>query len=122
MVDEVSNLENTSSRSRYGKYQFNSDLIDNTAKNSFGTFRPTKLNKSVHRPWFDEICNHKRQEFHSARKIYNRFKSETNRIRLSEASKDYKFTMNKSFEKYQNKIACNIRKSAKSDHKKYGVY
>jgi hypothetical protein len=56
---------------------------------------PTKLNKSVNRPWFDEICKHKRQEFHSARKIYNRFKSDTNRIRLSEASKDYEFAMNK---------------------------
>ena len=119
MVDELSNLENTSSRSRYGKCQFNSDLFDNTAKNSF---RPTQLNQSVHRPWFDEICKHKRQEFHSARKIYNRFKSEANRIRLSEASKDYKFAMNTSFEKYQDKITCNIRKSAKSDPKNYGIY
>jgi hypothetical protein len=73
---------------RYGKYHFNSDLFDNTEKNSFGTFRPTKLNKSVNRPWLDEICKHKIQKRHSARKIYNRFKSATDRICISLWSSD----------------------------------
>ena len=36
-----------------------------------------------------------------------------------EASKDYKFAMNESFEKYQDKITCDIRNSAKSDPKKF---
>jgi hypothetical protein len=36
-----------------------------------------------------------------------------------EASKAYTFAMNKSFEKYQDKIACDIRNSAKSDPKQF---
>jgi hypothetical protein len=123
MVDELSNLQNTSSEVDMENINLIvnliCDLFDSTATNSFGTVRPTQSNRSVNRPWFDVICKHKRQEFHTARKIYNRFKSETNRIRLSEASKAYKFAMNKSFEKYQDKITCDIRNSAKLDPKKF---
>jgi hypothetical protein len=36
-----------------------------------------------------------------------------------EASKDYKFAMNERFEKYQDRITCDIRNSAKSDPKKF---
>ena len=123
MVDELNNLQNTSSEVDMENINLIvnliCDLFDSTATNSFGTVRPTQSNRSVNRPWFDVICKHKRQEFHTARKIYNRFKSETNRIRLSEASKAYKFAMNKSFEKYQDKITCDIRNSAKLDPKKF---
>ena len=123
MVDELSNLQNTSSEVDMENINLIvnliCDLFDSTATNSFGTVRPTQSNRSVNRPWFDVLCKHKRQEFHTARKIYNRFKSETNRIRLSKASKAYKFAMNKSFEKYQDKIGCDIRNSAKLDPKKF---
>ena len=97
MVDELSNLENTSSEVDMENINLMVTFLIITANNFFGTFRPTKLNKSVNRPWLDEICKHNRQEFHSARKIYNRFKSDTNQIRLSEASKDHEFAMNKKF-------------------------
>ena len=95
MVDELGNLENMSSEADIENINLIVTFLIILQRTLFGTFRPIKLNKSVNRPWFDEICKHKRQEFHSARKIYNRFKSVTNRIRLLEASKDYKFAMNK---------------------------
>lgn len=95
-------------------------LFDRTAKNVFGTLRPKSHTKDDgYKPWIDETCKEKRKVFHNARKTYNRFKNEVNRLRLSEASKSYKASLNASFKKYQDNIADEMRTSSRSDPKRF---
>ena len=99
-------------------------LFDKIAKDAFGTIQPKRVlnHQSVNKPWFDLTCKEKRRQYHEARKVYNRFKNEVNRTRLSVASRNYKLALDSSFKSIKIKLQMisGIRRNLiKND---FGVY
>jgi hypothetical protein len=46
------------------------------------------------KPWFGPKCHAARQNYHEAKEVYNKYRNNDNKVRLRNASKQYKRTMN----------------------------
>ena len=95
-------------------------LFEESAKNSFGYLRPKNNKKSkFSKPWFNFSCRKARNVYHIARKLYNKNKSETNRIRLKQVSKEYKSTLYKNQKQYKNVNINKLRNLKTSNPREY---
>jgi hypothetical protein len=92
-------------------------------QNSFGKKEPIKKkreNKTNNfKKWFDGKCHRARNKYHNARKIYNKYKTENNKQLLKEISKEYKQTLNTTFNKYRSNNVQKLRTMKTSNPKEY---
>ena len=53
------------------------------------------------KPWHDKLCKEKRNQFNMARLSYNRVKSGANKNTMNIKAKEYRKTLNTSYQKYK---------------------
>ena len=95
-------------------------IFEENAKNSFGYLRPTNNKKSkFSKPWFNFNCRKARNMYHVARKLYNKNKTEINRLRLKQVSKEYKSTLFKNQKLYKNVNINKLRNLKTSNPREY---
>ena len=95
-------------------------IFEENAKNSFGYLRPTNNKKSkFSKPWFNFNCRKARNIYHVARKLYNKNKTEINRLRLKQVSKEYKSTLFKNQKQYKNVNINKLRNLKTSNPREY---
>lgn len=95
-------------------------LFSDCAELSFGKQKFSNIqNSNTKKPWFNAECRRARNQYHYARKTYNKIKSEHNKQFLRNVSKIYKCTINKCIKKTkQNRIA-KLKSMKNSNAKEY---
>ena len=69
------------------------------------------------KPWYDKLCKEKRNQFNMARLSYNRVKSGANKNTMNIKAKEYRKTLNTSYQKYKEKCASELRALSNNDTK-----
>ena len=69
------------------------------------------------KPWYDKLCKEKRNQFNMARLSYNRVKSGANKNTMNIKAKEYRKTLNTSYQKYKEKCASELIALSKNDTK-----
>ena len=86
-----------------------------TSRNQLKSERHYPMNK----PWFGTQCHKARAAYHSAKKIYSKNNSESNRLNLRKTSKEYKRTMNDFISKTKLKNEQKLRIMSEKSPKNY---
>ena len=82
--------------------------------------KPTNNKKSkFSKPWFNFNCRKARNMYHVARKLYNKNKTEINRLRLKQVNKEYKSTLFKNQKQYKNVNINKLRNLKTSNPREY---
>ncbi|KAL4232019.1 hypothetical protein ACF0H5_009597 [Mactra antiquata] len=94
------------------------DIFEDSANRTFNIkkYNFTKNNK---KSWFGHKCNLARNNYHNAKKCYQLEPSETNKLRLRDASKHYKRTLDYYIKKEKHNNSVKLRKLNESNPKKY---
>jgi phage host-nuclease inhibitor protein Gam len=71
------------------------------------------------KPWFNEECKVKRDEFHNARKKYASSKTPENKILLNTRAKEYRLVLNANYQKYTEKCSDELRSLSKTNTKAF---
>ena len=121
LIDKLDNLENDVEISDADLNSVVDDLtalFKNAAAKSFGfTNSQRRESRANSKPWFNDECKAKRKQFHKSRKKYSFMKNVENRNLLNAHSKEYKYTLNKNYKKYQSDIERDLREKSKTDPK-----
>jgi len=75
--------------------------------------------KSKNKPWFGPKCNAARKNYHEAKQNYKISPNSDNKLRLQNASKQYKRTMNFYIKKYQTNNQSKLRNLSSKNPKQY---
>ena len=98
------------------------NLFEKNALKTFGSTVPKHDLNSLTREkklWFNSECRRSRNQYHYARKFYNRYKSQESKNYLKRISKQYKQTIARNIRSFnQNRIE-KLRKLKSSDSKEY---
>ena len=97
-------------------------IFEKTSKTSFGYASRKKINVNQDKkikPWFNYDCRNTRNLYHQTRKMYNKNKTEENKIRLKQVSKEYKNTIYKSQKQYKNNNINKLRNLKNSNPREY---
>lgn len=96
-------------------------MFEQCAEESFGyvpLLRNARESRSKY-PWFNRECRNKRNRYHYARRLYNRFKTEHNKNNLKSISKSYKRTMNLCFKRFKQARIDKLKKLKTSNVRAY---
>ena len=95
-------------------------LFEISAKSTFGLVKPHCHKSREHtKPWFNTDCRTARDLYHRRRKLYNKNKSEYNKMLLKQVSKNYKNTISKSVKHYKDTNIKKLRTLENADPKQY---
>ena len=77
-------------------------LFTENAKTTFG-YKKTRHHetKNNNKPWFKHTCRKARNNYHSTRRLYNKYKNEHYKNLLKQVSREYKSTINQSINKFK---------------------
>ena len=95
-----------------------SRIFTNAASSTFG-FKSNRPHNENFKPWYNNECKKKRDEFNKARNKYHRAKTEHHKIDLKSKAREYKTEMNNSFKSFQQKCEDKLRKTSKTDSKAF---
>ena len=94
------------------------NVLIRTATSVFGsTTKGKKYTTSNNKPWFNNDCKHKRDEFHKTRNAYRKFKTQDNKILMNKAAKEFRKTLHTNYKKQQEKCANELRPLSKNNTK-----
>lgn len=85
------------------------------AKNGKGTGNKNRVDK----PWFTKDCMVKRREYHKAKNVYSKYKSDDNRTNLKVKSKEYNRELRKNYQKYRDTLENDLKNANKRDPKMF---
>lgn len=97
-------------------------LFENGAKKTFGCIKQkSDLNQPVNKkkPWFNTECRNARNQYHNARKFYNKNKSEETKLYFKRISKDYKKTLLLNAKRFKQSRIEKLRRLKTSNSKEY---
>ena len=95
-------------------------LFEISAKSTFGLVKPHCHKSREHtKPWFNTDCRTACDLYHRTRKLYNKNKSEYNKMLLKQVSKNYKNTISKSVKHYKDTNIKKLRTLKNADPKQY---
>ena len=131
-VESVTNIDEQLSSLLHGTEITQSDIdsivqhigtiFEKTSKASFGyaSRKQSTVNHDKNtKPWFNKECRNTRNLYHQTPKMYNKNKTEQNKIRLKQVSKEYKNTIYKSQKQYKNNHINKLRNLKNSNPREY---
>ena len=97
-------------------------IFGKTSKASFGyaSRKQSTVNHDKNtKPWFNNECRNTGNLYHQMRKMYNKNKTEQNKIRLKQVSKEYKNTIYNSQKQYKSNNINKLRNLKNSNPREY---
>ena len=103
VVEEINKTFETCCEKTFGKYVHNN----------------TDKQKTCIKPWFNHDCRRIRNQYHMARKLYNKNKNDRNRNELKKISKEYKKSISIAVKQHKDKKIWDLKQCKKGDPKTF---